>query len=217
MKGVQLIRYVLITLLLYCSLLPPAFADTNIFYRGMRSGLAWININGRLAKLSPGMTSKEGVKLLTANKKSITLIVDSNRYRYDKGGKEGTLLENEVALFHDPANGNYYSKGSINGKPTIFLVDTGASLIVINKNDARQLGIKYGDKKIKVSTATKDEVAYLVTMKSVKVGDIELKDVLAAVSNHEGHPNVPLLGMSFLDKVDITQSDNQMSIKYKGK
>jgi aspartyl protease family protein len=217
MKGNQLIRYGLLPLILFFSLLPPALADTKIFYRGIRSGAAWINVNGRLAKLTPGMTSKEGIKLLTANKKSITVIVDGNRYNYDKGDKKGTLLENEVVLMHDPVNGSYYSKGSINGKPAIFLVDTGATFIALNKNDAKQLGIKLGDKKIKVSTATKDENAYLVTLKSVKVGDIELKDIAAVVMNHKSSPNIPLLGMSFLDKVEISQTEDQMSLKYKSK
>ncbi len=217
MKEIRVIKISFLALLLFCTLEQTVYAETEIYYRGLRSGVAWININGRLAKLSPGRTSKEGVKLLKADKKSITLIVDSNRYRYEKGSNKGTLLDNEVVLYNDPVNGNYYSKGSINGKPAIFLIDTGASLIAINKNHARQLGLKFGDKKIKVSTATKDEIAYLVTLKSVKVGDIELKDILAAVTNHNDNPKVPLLGMSFLNKVEISQTKDQMSLKYKGK
>ena len=216
MSGIQLIRCGLLSLILFFSLLPPVIADTDIYYRGIRSGQVWININGRLAKLSPGMTSKEGVKLLTANKKTITLIIDGKRYSYDKGKKKGTLLDNEVVLMHDPVNGSYYSKGSINGKPAIFLVDTGATFIALNLTDARSLGIKLGDKKIKVSTATKDENAHLVILKSVKVGDIELKNIAAVVMNSKSNPNVPLLGMSFLDKVEISQTDNKMSLKYKG-
>ena len=41
------------------------------------------------------------------------------------------------------ANGMYRVGGSINGFPVDFLVDTGATLIAMNRNEARRLGINF--------------------------------------------------------------------------
>ena len=206
-----------LSLLFFCLPLSQVLADTTISYRGLRSGKAWIYIDGRLAKLRPGQRSKEGVKLLKANKKSITLIIDGKRYVYEKGKAEGLLVDNEVEVTRNQANGNYYVKGSINGKEVTFIVDTGASFVVLNKNDARALKIPLGKQKVKVSTATKDEYAHLVILKSVQIENIELNKITAVITNHNEHPRLPLLGMSFLEKLQISQSGNIMKLSYDGK
>ncbi len=94
-----------------------------------------------------------------------------------------------------------------------FLIDTGASYVVMNKVQARALKIKRGNKKIQISTATKIETAYQVTLDTVSVGDIELQNIPAIITKHE-YPPYPLLGMSFLRHVEINQENEQMTLKY---
>ncbi len=70
-----------------------------------------------------------------------------------------------------------------------------------------------GNKKIQISTATRKETAYLVTLDTVSVGDIELQNIPAIITQHK-YPPYPLLGMSFLSRVDINQKNGQMILKY---
>jgi len=53
------------------------------------------------------------------------------------------------------SNGMYLVNGTINGFTVRFLVDTGATAIAMNRNDARRLGIDFRvrDKPSQVSTA----------------------------------------------------------------
>ena len=74
----------------------------------------------------------------------------------------------------------------------------------MNKNSATRFGIDYkkiGDKAIS-NTAAGPDTVYLVNLGSVKVGDIELKNVAAAVHDSD-YPDVILLGNSFLNNVSI--------------
>jgi aspartyl protease family protein len=214
MRVILIYKQSAITLLLLCILSSHAFADTSIFYRGIRAGKAWIHIDNRLAKLNVGQTSHEGIKLLSANKESMTVLFEGKRYRFNKNNKKGVLLDNEVELYRNPLNENFYGKGAINNEPAIFIIDTGASFVVLNKSDANKLNIPFGKKVINVSTASQDEKAYLVTLKSIQVGSIEIKDIEAVITNNNHHPKVPLLGMSFLKNVRISQTADKMVLIY---
>lgn len=213
MNGSLAIKISFVTLLLFC-LSQQVSAETTISYRGISSGKAWIYINNRLTKLSIGQKSEEGVKLLTANKNSITLLFEGKKYQYNKNSEKAILLENEVELLLNPINQSFYGEGAINGQYSIFIVDTGASFVVLNKIHAKKLNIPLGKKRIKVSTASKDEVAHLVTLDTVRVGNIELKDVPALVTNNDANPDTPLLGMSFLKNVKISQDEKTMTLSY---
>ncbi len=181
----------------------------------MVNGKALIKINGSYIKLTPGQTSKNDVKLLSANLETIVVLVEGKRYRYKKGNIQGTILAEaeEITLKRDPGSGGYWAKGRINGKDVTFLVDTGASFVAMSKAQAKTLKIKRGNKKIQISTATKIETAYQVTLDTVSVGDIELQNISAIITKHK-YPPYPLLGMSFLQHVEINQENEQMTLKY---
>ncbi len=205
----------LLVLLVCMTIASNVYAAPKINYRGMLYGKASIRVNGRLVKLIPGQTSKNGVKLLSANLESIVVLVEGKRYRYKKDSNKGTILAEaeEITLKRDPGSGGYWASGRINGKDVTFLIDTGASLVVMNKVQARALKIKRGNKEIQVSTATKTETAYQVTLDTVSVGGIELQNIPAVITKHK-YPENPLLGMSFLQHVEINQENEQMTLKY---
>ncbi len=203
----------LLVLLVCMTIAPNVYSAPNIYYQGMLSNKALIKVNGRLVKLTPGQTSKNGVKLLSANLKSIVILVEGKRYRYKKHSNQGIILAEEVTLIRDPGSSGYWAKGRINGKDVTFVIDTGASCVTMNKVQARELKIKRGNKEIQVSTATKIETAYQVTIDTVSVGDIELQNIPAIITKHK-YPPYPLLGMSFLQHVDINQEKEQMTLKY---
>ncbi|MCP4252508.1 MAG: TIGR02281 family clan AA aspartic protease [Candidatus Scalindua sp.] len=205
----------LLVLLVCMSIVSNVYSATRINYRGMDGGKAMISINGSYIKLTPGQTSKDGVKLLSANLREIVVLIDGKRYLYKRDNIHGTILPGPegITLNRDARSGGYWANGMINGKDVTFLVDTGASLVVMNKIQAKNFKIKRGNKEIEVSTATKTETAYLVTLDSVSIGGIELKNIPACITKHE-YPNYPLLGMSFLKHLQINQEKDQMTLEY---
>lgn len=187
------------------------YAVNKICYRGFRSDNALLNINGRLVELKPG-SSKNGVKLVSANKDSIVVKVDGKRYQYKKNISRGIILDEELTLSPNHS-GNYTTNGKINGSEVNFVVDTGASYIAMNKELAGILEIEYGDNEVQIHTASGIDTNYKVILDTVSVGDITLYNIPAVISKHD-YPKDPLLGMSFLQHLDITQGNGQMTLSY---
>ncbi len=95
-------------------------------------------------------------------------------------------------------DGHFYMNIRINGKKIRFMVDTGASDIVISASDARKIGINL--KKLTFNrsyqTANGRSWGASVRLKEVEVGGVKLEDVSASVNS--GDMGISLLGMSFL-------------------
>jgi aspartyl protease family protein len=110
----------------------------------------------------------------------------------------------------------YLTFGSINGRSVRFLVDTGASAIAMNKEQAKQLGIRYDKIGVpaSVSTASGFTNAYRVRLKTVTVGKITESNVEAFVIDGN-HPGPILLGMTFLGRLDIEHSGNALKLSQK--
>ncbi|MDH3871316.1 MAG: TIGR02281 family clan AA aspartic protease, partial [Gammaproteobacteria bacterium] len=96
------------------------------------------------------------------------------------------------------------------------LVDTGATQIAMNDAQARRLGIDYRvtGEPTAITTASRVERAWAVMLDSVKVGDINLRNVSAIVL--EGpQPDQVLLGMSFLGRLEIRNDGQLMTLRRK--
>jgi len=107
-------------------------------------------------------------------------------------------------------NGHYSTEALINDVKVDVLVDTGATGIAIPQNIADKLNLK-SINAIRTHTANGDTVAYLVRLKSVKIGGVEAKNVSASITpSLEGEV---LLGMSFLGRMDVRLYKGEMTIK----
>ena len=195
-----------------------ALADHKVYYSSYTGGKAIIHINGKSRLLSPGRTSKEGVKLLSFNKKEVIVRVHGKRYRYKRKSETGIQLEDEVSIRYKTnfyGGGGYFVNGFINGIKVDFKVDTGATVVGLSLKDANKLKIrlKKRDKILVGLAGGKTADGWSTTLKSVRVGDIELKNVSALVIDSREY-SVILLGMSFLDELEISQSGNTMILKY---
>ncbi len=202
-----------LVLLVCMTIASNVYSAPKINYRRMVGETVYIYVNGRLITLTPGQTSKNGIKLLSANLDAIVVLVEGKRYRYKKNNKQGTILPDEIKFICKSDRDHYWAKGKINGKDVTFMVDTGATYVSISNVQAKALKLKWGKKKVQISTASKTETVYQVTLDTVSVGDIELHNIPAIIMSHN-NLSEPLLGMSFLSHVEINQENEQMTLEY---
>ena len=98
----------------------------------------------------------------------------------------------------------------MNGGSVRFLVDTGATMIALPASTANRLGIAYRKgRRGLLQTAAGPTVAYRIKLDTVRLGGIRLQNVDAVVL--EGGLAIALLGMSFLNRVEM-QRDGQMMV-----
>jgi aspartyl protease family protein len=107
------------------------------------------------------------------------------------------------------ARGHFVAEGTVNGNPVRFLVDTGATSVVLPARDAERLGLDWrkGERGLN-QTANGVVATYGVTLDSVRLGDIEVRAVDAVVI--EQGLNIALLGMSFLNRVEMKREGQSM-------
>lgn len=199
------------------SSLPATASDLMVL--GLFRDKAVFSINGNQRSLAPGQTSPEGITLISASSDGAVLEVNGKRRHYPLGSQVNTQLaapkHTAVQVYPNP-HGMYTTVGSINGLLVNFLVDTGATFIALNANEAKRLGLSYrlGGQRTVVSTASGMTEAFLVKLAKVKIGEIELRDVDAAVIVGDS-PTEVLLGMSFLGKLEIQYKNKVMELRKK--
>lgn len=115
----------------------------------------------------------------------------------------------EVRLERD-LSGHYRAEAFINGVKTTVMIDTGATDVAISSKFAGQLGIQ-SNQAIRTQTANGDTVAYMIRLKSIKLGSIEANDVAATIVPNLGTDI--LLGMSFLNRMDVRLYKGTMTIR----
>jgi aspartyl protease family protein len=99
-------------------------------------------------------------------------------------------------------SGHFQTDAEINNRIVPVLVDTGATLIALRYEDARSMGVVTSADKfdVRVRTANGEGRAKRVTLRSVTVGTITVRDVEALVTE-QGTLATNLLGMSFLKRL----------------
>ena len=186
---------------------------------GLFSDRVVLLVDGQQRLLKVGQTSPEGVKLISATSEKATLLVNGKEIVMRMDGRVSARKRapevDEVQVWRNPA-GMYTTVGSINGLLVTFLVDTGASAVAMNAREARRLGIDYRvvGRESGVTTASGDERAWAVTLDTVKVGDLELRNVAAMVLEG-GYPVTTLLGMSYLGQLEINNDGRLMTLRKK--
>jgi len=119
-------------------------------------------------------------------------------------GKQTTIV------LQQNSQGHYLASGTINGQSVNFLLDTGATLISIPLNLAKQLKLSQG-KPYPVSTANGQVTVFATQLSSLKIGAL-------AFENLEGHlnpgmqGNTILLGMNALKHLDLLQKNNTLTL-----
>lgn len=100
------------------------------------------------------------------------------------------------------SNGHFSTRAMVNGEPNFFLIDTGASDVVLPYRDAEKLGFNPSGLAFSqiVSTANGTAYAAPIVIDTLEIGGITVTNVRASVSQ-EGNLDTALLGMSFLNRI----------------
>ena len=184
-------------------------ADVNVV--GLSSSHAIVVINGDAPRVMAPGSEFDGVKLLSVDELSARFLIDGRRQTLGLGEFHGTSSggRSSTTLVAD-GRGHYFTEGQINGGAVTFLVDTGSTFVVLPAQEAQRLGIHYLDApRSWVTTANGVVPIYRVTLDHVKVGDIVINNVAAAVQE-AALPGGVLLGMSFLSRTDMTRDGATM-------
>jgi aspartyl protease family protein len=106
-------------------------------------------------------------------------------------------------------HGHFEGKFRLNGKAMHSLVDTGATFVTLNEADARSLGYGGNDLRFRyeVNTANGKVKAARVTLKSVEIGTVQVRNVDALVIRGKAL-NAPLIGMSFMKKLSSYSAEH---------
>jgi aspartyl protease family protein len=188
---------------------------TSVSVVGLFKDKAIVMIDGGQPRTMSVGQSMGGVKLLAADSSSASFDVDGKRRTLSMGqsfaGGAATSERQSVSLTAD-ARGHFAAAGSINGYSMSFLVDTGASTIAISAAEAKRIGLDYkAGSVVGVSTAAGVVPAWRVTFNTVKVGSITVNQVEGMVV--ESGLSVPLLGMSFLNRMEMRRDGQTMTLK----
>lgn len=191
------------------ALLPGAAAAVDqVIVTGLFKDRAILDVDGTTRLLSAGMTSPEGVKLVSANSREAVLEINGVTQTYVLGEhirEQYTPAAPGASITIAPdGQGMYQVAGSINGFQVSFLVDTGATFISLNRPTARRIGLNYklDGTESRSTTASGVVAIWLVRLDRVRIGDIELRDVPASVHDAD-FPDVTLLGNSFLQRLHL--------------
>lgn len=156
-----------------------------------------------------GESSPEGVKLQSVEEGTAVFEIDGKRWNLK--AKQGTYAE---ASLQADQRGQFFLTAQVNGMPVAAVIDTGATSVAMNSEEANRLGIDYLlAPRVQVNTANGPATAYLVKLESVQVGEILLRNVQATVLEGGGTQlSLVLIGMSFLRQVDMQRSGNTMQL-----
>lgn len=186
---------------------------TSVSVMGLFKDKAIVSIDGGKARTMHAGENLQGVKLISADSSEARFEVDGKRRALGMGQSFAGGATNQrasVSLTAD-SRGHFAAAGSLNGYPVTFLVDTGATSIAINADEARRMGLNYKATQAGgVSTAAGVVPAWRVVFNTVKVGSITLNQVDGLVV--ESGLNVPLLGMSFLNRMEMKRDGQTMTL-----
>jgi len=174
-------------------------------------------VNGQTVTLRPG-ERREGLALLRWVGDEAEVELGGQRSRLRVGGTP-TLVGGAVPrsaareiVVSASAGGHFTPGGAINGKPVRFMVDTGATLVALGRDEALRIGIDLSSARQGISqTANGPVPVYIVVLDRVRVGEVELTQVGAAVMP-QPMPYV-LLGNSFLSRFQMRRDNDVLRLE----
>jgi aspartyl protease family protein len=110
------------------------------------------------------------------------------------------ILKDNQLIINLASDGHFYLDIKINQNPVRFMIDTGASDIILNLRDAQRVGLNIDQLIFNKPYQTANGMSFgaSVRLKEIKISQIEFNDIYASVNKNE--MGTSLLGMAFLKK-----------------
>ncbi|MDM0088856.1 MULTISPECIES: TIGR02281 family clan AA aspartic protease [unclassified Variovorax] len=123
------------------------------------------------------------------------------------GGGNGSRI-----VLNADSRGHFMTAGAINGRSVSFMLDTGATAVALSAADATRIGLDFQKgTPVQMNTANGVVQGYRLRLDSVRVGDVEVRDIDAIVSQ-QPMPYV-LLGNSFIGRFSMRRDAEQMVLE----
>ena len=176
------------------------------------SKAAILSIDGGAPRTVRVGQSAGGVSVVSVEPDRATVEVDGRRRVLVRGQTYSSAGAGPQSVtLTAGAGGHFFVEGQVNGGALRFVVDTGATTIVIPAADANRLRIDYrAGRPVTMQTAAGAVTAHLVTLDSVRVGAIEVQGVTAVVV--EQGLGIALLGNSFLNRMEMRREGTTMTL-----
>jgi aspartyl protease family protein len=202
----------------------PAHAQSVALQGMLGSSRVVLVVDGSPKTMAVGDTFK-GVKLLSAAAGEAVVEAGGKRQVLRMGETPGGMAAAAGAVDAGAAvmasgrivlranrGGHFLSPGQVNGKPVTFMVDTGATMISMGVSDAERMNIDYKTgRPVQLRTANGLTVGWQVRLNTVRIGEVELYDQEAVVSE-QPMPYL-LLGNSVLNRFTMRRDHEQMVLE----
>ena len=208
----------LLALLLAALPATAAWGQVVSFNGSLGSKAALLLIDGEPRTVNVGQQVR-GVMLVSMNGGTAVIEIAGRRQSLQLGASPGRVGDGTTSMssgrqivLSSGSGGHFTTTGSINGHTTAFLVDTGATLIALSQAEAERLNLPYRDGR-RTSTQTANGVvpAMMLTLASVRIGDVEVRNVDAIVV--PGQMSYVLLGNSFLGRFQMRRDNDVMTLE----
>lgn len=123
--------------------------------------------------------------------------------RVDTAAEEATDDDGgRVLTLRAGAGGHFWVDAEVNGSSVRFVVDTGATSVVLSEEDADRAGLRLSPRDYTALQRTAGGIvrAAPVTLREVRIGALSVANIEAAVN--PALSGVSLLGMTFLNRLD---------------
>jgi aspartyl protease family protein len=191
----------------------------SVTLSGMVGSKALLIVDGSAPKIVASGESFKDVKVISTQGDTAVLMVGGKRLNMrvgdapaSVGEQAGSKSSGSRIVLSVGDGGHFLAQGSINGKSVQFMVDTGATAVAMGAAEAKRIGIDYtSGRPVRMNTANGQALGYLLTLNSVRIGDVEVQNVEAIVSP-QAMPFV-LLGNSFLTRFSMRRDADQMVLE----
>ena len=203
-------------MLALAALVPALGWAQSVSLHGLLGRQALLIVDGKPPRaVAPGQTHLGVTVLSTDEDRAVLALAGGQRLTLrvgespvSVGGAPAPGGSDRVALSAD-ARGHFITPGSINNRPTQFLVDTGASVVAIGQAEADRLGLSYRTgQPVTLRTANGTAPGWALKLATLRIGDVTAYEVDAVVTP-SAMPAV-LLGNSFLNRFSMRRDGDTM-------
>lgn len=193
-------------------------AAPEVVVKGLFANRALLEINGQPRVMKAGEVSPEGVRLVSSTSREAQVEINGQQQTLTLSQQIGSSFTPaeyaEVRIPRSP-DSHYWVQARINGQTVNMLVDTGATMITLNRGEADRLGLDYRQGTPGMTQTAGGVVNHhAITIDRISLGGINLSNV-GAVVLEGSFPRQILLGNSLLSRLEMSESAGSLVLRQK--